>query len=244
MVPNRQPVGFIFRELPYFVTHERILAANIVGAPCHHLAQHSGTLDSIKHGLERALLEYARRRGGIHPGTSSGRPFEGFAERHITDCWRTAGCPSGPQWKRGQRTHDSENYNTKNNWNREFSALTRSSLSRDIRLNFCPRPRPARRRSPSGRPVLLSLPENDCPSGFQTSYVDHDDEDFWNGNLVNGVLPDGLYLHDTRLHCRKDGARESRLNCRRRSRFFAAREYEDCQLVLGMSVTEHFSHGL
>ncbi|OQV21954.1 hypothetical protein BV898_04165 [Hypsibius exemplaris] len=243
------PVGFTLRELPYFVTHERILAANIVGAPCHHLAQHSGTLDSIKTGLERALLEYAAEVAAEYtPGPPPATPDRSKVWPSGTYglLEPTAGCPSGPQWKRGQRTHDSENYNTKNNWNREFSALTRSSLSRDIRLNFCTKTQtsPAEEPEwPTGSYCLFR--KNDCPSGFQTSYVDHDDEDFWNGNLVNGVLPDGLYLHDTRYYfcCRKDGAPREPIELPTEKPFFLLREsMKTCQLVLGMSVTEHFLH--
>ena len=265
-----EPIGFTLREIAYFVTKDRISAANL-GQFCQHLSDNDAAVQQVKMGLVTALTNYAQEmaakhspplstRPTIEPTTPSPPKTTTTAPRISLPTFPTvlapdrsmnwpkgtygllepmSGCPNA-KWRRGFRSHDSEDSHNRNNWELGLDRLTTSKFDREsIQLNFCVKTQSSPREEPDWPEGSYCLfKKGSCPAGFYSSYIDHDDEDSRNRNLASGVLPDGFYSHDTRYYfcCRNDGEPETPIPLPTAKPFFLLRQGTTCQEVEDMDV--------
>ncbi|XP_055353214.1 uncharacterized protein LOC129599100 isoform X2 [Paramacrobiotus metropolitanus] len=147
------------------------------------------------------------------------------------------GCPAG-DWRKGSRFQDSEDRNNRNDWAVLLTSLTTSRFSPEgVRLHFCVKTTPFSPYEPDWPPGQYCLfKKGPCPIGFETSFVDHDDETTNNGNGQEGVLPDGFYTHNTRYYfcCRDDGDVDIPISLPKSRPFFLLRKGQQCQRVWDM----------
>ena len=158
-----------------------------------------------------------------------------------------SGCPRGEgfDFVSGWREHDTENdKKTKNRWYppRERIKLKSILSQTDITHYFCIKElseanrRIRRPNWPRGHYCIYK--KGDCPQGFKSGFLFWDDENENNTNKAGGVLPDGVYNHDTRIDycCRNDGSFRDPIFLPITDPFYLISKGGNCQKVFGMKV--------
>lgn len=158
----------------------------------------------------------------------------------------TSGCPVG--FYEGFIKQDNEDSNNGNSFTinplasgYSFSNYVSGDFGSDLKLYYCVKQYndDSRFDWPAGRYCIAK--KNRCPSGFHEGEIFWDDEDLFNRNERNGVLPDGTYDRDTRIKycCRNDGDVNYEI-CLPTERPFILYQFHQrgCQKVSGMDIRE------
>ena len=114
----------------------------------------------------------------------------------------TSGCPSGSIGE-GFIYQDNQDSNNDNAISSPCSLS--GSFSENTRTDYCTISSCSQSSWPSGTYCILQI--GSCPSGFGEGYVNWDDEDDNNDNVVSGSVPNCLVGSNSRLYycCRSDG---------------------------------------
>ena len=160
------------------------------------------------------------------------------------------GCPKGAgfDFDNGWRQHDTENdKGARNRLSYSIRRHLRSIIFQSsirhyvcIKQLFEANRRLRRPNWPRGRYCIYK--KGDCPRGFKAGFLIWDDEDRNNKNDGDGVLPDGVYNHDTKIDycCRSDGSYRDPILLPITDPFYLIRIGGNCQKVLGMSVIDEW----
>ncbi|XP_038049832.1 uncharacterized protein LOC119723332 [Patiria miniata] len=156
-----------------------------------------------------------------------------------------SGCPNSAFfWQTGRRFQDTQDLFASNDWS-DPCHLMGPYARNNVQQNFC-----------SKTDAVVSegdTPEWDageycifkkgsCPSGFSEGWIKWDDQDALNGNTQSGVLPDGVYDHNTLIYycCREDGDPITPILLPTQDPFFLFRKNDVCQAVQAMSLIEEW----
>ena len=122
-------------------------------------------------------------------------------------------CPTpGDQfkWQYGFVYQDDEDDDTSNTYSRDANKyLGPFPTNNDMSMRYCTKTNTSKDYGISWPPGAYCIAKKgDCPDGFDApGHIKWDDEDDGNKNYFGGVIPDGVYTHDTTIYycCRSDG---------------------------------------
>ncbi|WAR03074.1 hypothetical protein MAR_009632 [Mya arenaria] len=155
------------------------------------------------------------------------------------------GCP-GDLWLSGWRRFDTEDTDPDNYFTDGIKNYLKGYFEiDDIETHFCIKNIPSFTSCDTSWPkgsYCILMYGGSCPSGFQSGFIQWNNEDNGNKNARGGTLPDGVYDSDTRIYfcCRNDGLTSTAISLPTDQPFILVRISTACQTVYGMGVTEVF----
>lgn len=139
--------------------------------------------------------------------------------------------------------------NPDNTWSTGFTNRTSSQVwPNDLSLNFCMKdtedPSVPRTEWPAGSYCFFKSKKSPCPYGFNVGSYFNDDDDFFNKNAKEGVLPDGSYGRNTeyKFCCRDDNSPFQPVFLPIEQDFILMPKRGVCQEVYGMISELHYIH--
>ncbi|XP_066302640.1 uncharacterized protein [Branchiostoma lanceolatum] len=153
------------------------------------------------------------------------------------------GCPvaAGARWRTGDRYHDTEDTAGNNDWIDDLH-FDGDFWNNNMKQKFCMKTNAEEGDGSWPRGNYCIFKKGGCPGGFRWGKLKWDDEDTSNGNIVSGVLPDGMYNRDTEIEycCRNDGNANTEIALPTLKPFYLFRFTSGCQKVKDMSVREEW----
>ncbi|XP_033637903.1 uncharacterized protein LOC117298694 [Asterias rubens] len=155
-----------------------------------------------------------------------------------------SGCPNSAFfWTTGRRFQDTQDLWANNQWS-DPCHLPGPYARNNVQQNFCSKMDNLVTESDldwdEGEYCIFK--KGICPSGFAEGWIKWDDQDALNSNEASGVLPDGVYDHNTLIYfcCREDGDPTVPILLPTADPFYLFRKNGKCQAVEGMTLIEEW----